>query len=84
MIPALLQAVEVVEVVGMMSEVLMTVGEEAEEVEEGCLRGKGIRKATTRTRQVLGIHDIPPTSHRAVRFVPKPCCICVVSPACRR
>ena len=49
MIPALLQAVEVV---GMMSEVVMTVGEEAEEAEEGCLRGKGIRSATTRTRQV--------------------------------
>ena len=43
MILALLQAVVEVEVVGMMSEAVMTVGEE----EEGCLRGKDIRNATT-------------------------------------
>ena len=45
MIRALLQAVGVVEVVGMISEAVMIVGE-AEAEEEGCLRGKGIRSAT--------------------------------------
>ena len=78
MTPALLQAVAV-EVVGMMSEAVTTVGE-AEE--EGCLRGKGIRSATT--MQALGIHDIL-TAIEQLDSNPSSVAYayCVVSPACR-